>query len=104
MSAQAESILAALANGSKTYIGADGKEREFVPTTEIYRQLDYRKATGQALTDLASRVAGLITPAAPTQDQVTAAVAEVMKDPAVAKAIGGGILDALRGLGQTTQG
>lgn len=56
MSDQAESILASLANGSRTYVGSDGKQHEFVPTTEIYRNIDFRAAVNAALGTLGQQL------------------------------------------------
>jgi hypothetical protein len=56
MSQQAESILAALASGGLSYVDNAGKTQQFVPTVEIYRQLDFRKAVTNILTSIAERV------------------------------------------------
>jgi hypothetical protein len=56
MSAQAESILAALASGGLNYVDNTGRTQQFVPTVEIYRQLEFRKGVTLALAAIAEKV------------------------------------------------
>jgi hypothetical protein len=97
MSDQAESILAAFADGGKQYTGSDGQEHVFVPTTETYRQIDFRALVvaylnGSATYQTSDGVTHP-TPTPPTAVTLTDADRQAIIDGIVSQL--GGKLDAI---------
>lgn len=89
MSAQAESILVALASGLSSWTDNSGKAQQMVPTVETLRQIDFRKATepviletGRDVKVVKAQTAGSNTGGV-TQDALVEALVVALQDPRV---------------------